>query len=187
MNSLNQLLIKAAAKDQFAFQKLYEESYPRLFQLSLRYSNYSKETAEEVLQEAFIKIWNKADKFDAEKALAITWMSRIVRNQALDKLRSLKSRPVTEEYGEYEGLEYAAKDLPPEEASIQGQRLSSIKHLLDELPEKQRQCLSLSMIYGYTHDEIAREAQIPLGTVKSHIRRTLNKFRESLKVHQLAV
>lgn len=181
MNTLNELLVKTAQKDQYAFQELYNEVSPRLLNLSVRYSNYDRGAAEDVLQEAFIKIWNKADKFDAEKGTAMTWLSRIVRNQALDKLRSFKSRPVLVEHSEYEGEEYISKDLTPEKESIQIENLSVLKKMIDALPEKQQRCLSLSMIYGYTHEEVAEETQIPLGTVKSHIRRTLNKFRESME------
>lgn len=179
MNTLNELLLKTAKRDQKAFRELYQQVSPRLFQLSLRYSNYDQAAAEDVLQEAFVKIWNKADTFNADKAAATTWMSHIVRNQALDKLRSYKSRPVLVEHDEYEGVEYASHDLTPDQQGAQTQRLDCLKKMIDALPQKQRQCLTLSMIHGFTHEEIADETQIPLGTVKSHIRRTLEKFRAS--------
>lgn len=181
MNTLNQLLIKTAQHDHAAFQELYKEVSPKLFQVSLRFVNYDKETAEDVLQEAFIKIWNKADKFNAEKGSAMAWMSRVVRNQAFDKLRSYQSRPALDEYGDFETAEYASKDLLPEQQSTQTQQLGLFKNILDGLPEMQRRCLSLSLIYGHTHIEISEKMEIPLGTIKSWIRRNVDQIRDTME------
>lgn len=180
MNALNQLLEKTAEKDQRAFQKLYQTLSPKLFGLALRLSNHNKEAAEDILQEAFIKVWNKAHMFDAQKATANTWIARIVRNQALDKIRSEKSRPTLVGEAEYESMEYASASLAPDQKELYQQQLNALKTQLDALPDKQRQCVSQAIINGYTHTEISQELDVPLGTVKAWIRRALEQFRHNM-------
>ena len=178
MNNLNTLLTKAAKNDQSAFQALYKEASPKLLSLSLRLMNYDKEAAEEVLQEAFIKIWNNAAKFDTEKGVAMAWMSTIVRNQSFDRLRSYKSRPDLVEEGDFETLEYAANELQPEKQNFYKQQLAVFKDMLDQLPTEQQEVVSQSLIEGYSHSEIAENMQLPLGTVKSWLRRNLADFQK---------
>jgi len=180
MNPLNILLVKAAQNDQAAFQQLYQEASPKLLALSLRYMNYDNEGAEDVLQEAFIKIWNKADKFDSSKGLAMTWMARVVRNQAFDRLRSYKSRPELVEEADYESIEYRAKDLEPELQNSHTQQISVFNEVMETLPENQRECVTQSLVYGRSHSEIADRMQIPLGTVKAWLRRNLRIIREEM-------
>lgn len=178
MNNLNTLLAKAAKKDQSAFQALYNETSPKLLSLSLRLMNYDNEAAEEVLQEAFIKIWKNAEKFDVEKGAAMAWMGTIVRNQSFDRLRSYKSRPELVEEGEYETLDYSANELQPDQQNFYKQQLTVFKEMLDKLPLQQQECVTQSLIEGYSHSEIAERMQLPLGTVKSWLRRNLSDFQE---------
>lgn len=180
MTNYNQLLNQVANKDQAALQTLYKEVSPRLFSLALRSMNYDNEAAEDVLQEAFIKIWNKADKFDSGKGPSMAWMGRIVRNQAFDRLRSYKSRPDLVEEGDYETLDYSAKELQPEQLSYQNQQLAVFKKMLDKLPLKQQECVTQSLIQGYSHSQIAERMQLPIGTVKSWLRRNLKEFQDGM-------
>ena len=180
MNHLNALLAKAAKKDQTAFEALYQEASPKLFSLSLRLMNYDNEAAEEVLQEAFIKIWNKADKFNTDKGAAMTWMGTIVRNQSFDRLRSYKSRPELVEEGDYETIHYASSQLQPEQKNFEREQLAVFKKMLDSLPAKQQKCVTLSLIEGYSHSQIAEKLQLPIGTIKSWLRRNLNEFKERM-------
>jgi len=178
MNELNKLLEKAANKDQVAFHRLYQEVSPRLLSLSLRLMNYDHEAAEEVLQEAFIKIWNKADKFDTAKGSAMSWMGTVVRNQSFDRLRSYKSRPELVEEGDFETLDYAAKGPQPELQNFHRQQLAMFKEMLDKLPAQQKECVTQSLIHGYSHAEIAEHMDVPLGTIKSWLRRNLAEFQD---------
>ncbi len=177
MNPLNTLLVQVANKDQRAFEKLYKAASPKLFSLCLRLVNYDNETAEDILQEAFIKIWNKADKFNTEKGSAMAWMGTVVRNQSFDRLRSNKSRPELSEEGDYESLDYASKDLLPEQNSFQSQQIALLKGMLENLPEQQKECVTQSLVYGRSHAEIAEQMQVPLGTIKAWLRRNLNNFK----------
>ncbi|MEB8434209.1 sigma-70 family RNA polymerase sigma factor [Cocleimonas sp. KMM 6892] len=178
MNPLNTLLQKAATQNQAAFQQLYTEVSPKLFALCLRLVNYDNEAAEEILQEAFIKIWNKADKFDVEKGNAMAWMSTIVRNQTFDRLRSYKSRPELVEETEYETIEYTANDLQPEQKLLYRQQIAKFKDMLDELPANQRECITHSIVYGRSHSQIADEMNVPLGTVKAWLRRNIKVIQD---------
>ncbi len=178
MNNLNKLLAEAAQKNQAAFQELYQEASPKLLALSLRLMNYDKEAAEEVLQEAFIKIWNKADKFDIEKGSALAWMGTIVRNQSFDRLRSYKSRPELVEEGDYETIEYTANEHQPEQQNFYKQQLAVFKEMLDQLPTQQKEVVTQSLVHGYSHSEIAENMHLPLGTVKSWLRRNLTEIQK---------
>ena len=93
-----ELLQRCSRQDQQAFKQLYQEASPKLYSLALRLMQ-KPELAEDVLQEAFIKIWQKADTYNVQKGKALTWMATVTRNKALDKLRSLK-------------LKYAETDIP---------------------------------------------------------------------------
>ncbi len=178
MNNLNKLLAKAAKNDQSAFQALYKEASPKLLSLSLRLMNYDNEAAEEVLQEAFIKIWNNAAKFDTEKGAAMAWMGTIVRNQSFDRLRSYKSRPELVEEGDFETVEYTASEPQPEQQNFYKEQLAVFKAVLDQLPTQQKQVVTQSLIEGYSHSEISENMQLPLGTVKSWLRRNLDEIQK---------
>ena len=180
MNDLNQLLLKVANKDQAAFAQLYQESAPKLLSLILNLVNQDHARAEDILQDAFIKIWNKADKYQSSKGSAISWMITVVRNQSFDYFRSVKSRPELVEEGDFEGIEYAAQHSNPDTLSIQAEQMAIFKSLLENLPELQQQAITQSLIYGYSHTEIADKLEVPLGTVKAWIRRNLTHFQKHL-------
>ena len=180
MNNVNELFAKVTKKDARAFEALYKETSPKLHALCLRLLNYDQETAEDVLQEAFVKIWSKADKYNAGKGSAITWMGTVVRNQAFDRLRSYRSRPELTEESEYEGLEYASLDLDLENQRSYAEQLTLFKKLLENLPEIQQQVVTQSLVYGYTHTEISEDLKLPLGTVKAWLRRNVRLFKEHM-------
>ena len=98
MDQLNELLLRSAHRDAEAFSQLYRLASPRLYALCKRLMR-DDELAEDVLQEGFVKIWNNAGAFVAGRGSAMTWMTTIVRNQALDKLRMAKSRLVLPDDG----------------------------------------------------------------------------------------
>ena len=184
MDALNDLLLKTAQKDQAAFAQLYTETAPKLKLMCLFLVNNDNETAEDILQEAFIKIWNKAEKYDASKGMPLTWMRTIVRNQTYDLFRSQKSRPELTEEGDYEGIEYAATDLSLDRENGQHHQLTIFNELLEKLPELHQQVVTQSLVYGYSHSEIAEKLQLPLGTVKAWLRRSLKIFQEKMSAEE---
>ena len=172
------LLQKCAGRDQLAFKKLYEEASPKLLSLCLRLLQ-DRQLAEDVLQEGFIKIWDKADTYTPGKGKAMTWMATVVRNKALDKLRSLKTKAAETEV-QYEGLEFASVDLEPESLETLSQDMQGLMECLKSLKPAQRECILLSYYYGHTHQELSDKLGKPLGTIKAWIRRGLEDLRPCL-------
>ncbi|MEB4592023.1 sigma-70 family RNA polymerase sigma factor [Candidatus Thiothrix sp. Deng01] len=176
MHTLNQLLAASAQGDAQAFQHLYQQASPRLFALCLKMLYNDHATAEDVLQEAFVKIWHNAASFDAEKASAMTWMGSILRNQVLDQLRYASKRPVTEEL-DFETMDYADTGMQPEALHALGEQTDMLAAALTKLPENHRECILQSCYYGYSHSEIAERQSVPLGTVKAWVRRGIERLQ----------
>jgi len=173
-----ELLQKTAQGDQLAFKKLYEVTSPKLMSLCLRLMR-TEALAEDVLQEGFIKVWQKADTFTPGKGKALTWMSTVIRNKGLDKLRSLKTK-ATETEIQYEGLEFSSPDLQPDNLEDLSQDVQGLMACLNKLKPDQRECILLSYYYGHTHQELADKMGRPLGTIKAWIRRGLEDIRPCL-------
>ena len=170
-----ELLQKTANGDQLAFKQLYEQAAPKLMSLCVRLMK-TEALAEDVLQEGFIKIWDKADTYTPGKGKAMTWMSTVIRNKGLDKLRSLKTKPSETEI-EYEGIEFASGDLKPDDLQDMSQDIQGLMACLNKLKPDQKECILLSYYYGHTHQELAEKLDKPLGTIKAWIRRGLEDLR----------
>lgn len=129
------------------------------------------ETARDVLQESFINIWRRIDSYDPAKGRLFTWMMNVARNAAIDKLRSkgyqntLKNRPVAETE-----LAQSFTDRP-QTVDV------GLRSILGKLKEEHRVLIDLSYFQGYTHEEISKALDIPLGTVKTRIRTALTQLR----------
>lgn len=181
---LNRWLIATAAGDRAAFQSLYRAASPHLFSLLLRILK-RREQAEEALQDCFVRIWQKADTYSAKRGSPQAWLMSIARYRALDLIR--RRRPEVS-LDDDEGNE---RDIPddvhdngpqgPLEASMTGQSLDALDRCLDALQPQQRESLLLAYYEGYTHEELADKLDKPLGTVKSWVRRGLQRLRECLE------
>jgi RNA polymerase sigma-70 factor (ECF subfamily) len=131
-----------------------------------------QETANDVLQEVFVTIWRKIELYDASKGRLFTWMLNIARNASIDKLRSkgfkdnLKNQPISENVNTGIGaiIHPAISDV-------------GLRKLIAGLKEEQRALIDLSYFQGFTHEEIAKAMNIPLGTVKTRIRAALIQLR----------
>lgn len=174
-----ELLKLCAQGDQQAFTRLYQITSSRLFGVSLRLMR-TRQLAEEVLQEGYVKIWHNAGTFDSRKASSITWMTTIVRNRALDVLRSQKSRPVETDM-EYEGLDFESDELTPGDRTAMDWSARRVAKCMEGLQEKQRQSILMAYYYGYTHEEIAAKLDAPLGTIKAWVRRGIERLRLCLE------
>lgn len=174
-----ELLRLCAQGDEKAFSSLYQQTTGKLFAVSLRIMQ-TRQSAEEVLQEGYIKIWEKAGTFDSGKARAMTWMTTIIRNRALDVLRSYKSRPVEVE-AQFEGMDFAAVESGPDKLAGISLETRQVLECLNELKEKQRQSVLMAYYYGQTHEEISRKLEAPLGTVKAWVRRGVERLRKCLE------
>jgi len=178
MNECNELLQQCARGNHQAFKRLYELTSPRLYALCLRFLK-KRELAEEILQEAFVKIWDNAWRYIPEKGAATTWMTTVVRNKALDKLRSLKNRPKEVDVV-WESMEFASTELQPREILGLSQEAKQLHHCLNKLKTIQQECILLSFYEGYTHEELSQKLERPLGTIKAWIRRGLERIRKCM-------
>lgn len=180
LQPLNELLIRSGQGDAKAFQQLYKATAPRLFALCKRLLR-DEALAEDVLQECFVKVWHHAGQFTASKASAMTWITTIMRNQALDKLRQAKNRPEVMEDAEYESLEFASLEPGPDALHQMSDEAQRLWQCLEHLEAKQRECILQAFYYGQTHEELAHSLTTPLGTVKAWIRRGLKQLKGCLQ------
>jgi RNA polymerase sigma-70 factor, ECF subfamily len=172
------LLSRCALRDQRAFAELYRHSSAKLFAVAVRITR-RRDWAEEVLQESFVSIWNHANGYNPAKSAPMTWMTTIVRNRALDLLR----RPREVEIGEeHEALIAAIPDDSPgpEQLLKQSADAGAIAECLGQLPEEQQKSITLAFFNGLSHGELAVQMQKPLGTVKTWIRRGLDRLKTCL-------
>ncbi|MEL7162473.1 MAG: RNA polymerase sigma factor, partial [Bacteroidota bacterium] len=135
-----------------------------------------KEVAEEVLHDVLLKIWNNIDKYEAGKSRLFTWMARITRNAAIDKVRSKEYRQSakTDVIDDAVGRRRELSQTPPTDQI-------GIARLLDNLDGKHRAIIDLLYLQDFTQSEAAKELDVPLGTVKTRARRALQQLRELLK------
>lgn len=170
------LLHAVAAGNASALALLYERTSGKLYGVCARLLGNGSE-AEEVLQDVFITVWQKASKFDDAKASPITWLAVMARNKAIDRLRV---RRITTEQIE------SASDVPDGEPLAfevieQEQEKRRLNGCLDELEEKQRNFIRAAFLDGASYPELASSAAVPLPTMKSWIRRGLMRLRGCLE------
>ena len=170
------LLGAISSGDSDAFAELYRRTSAKLYGICLRLLN-SEPDAQDVLQEVFVLVWQNAGRFDAGKAGAITWLATLTRNKAIDRMRK---RPIASD-----GIEAAGEvgdDGPSAFEIVAGdQDAARLAHCLDELDERARAMIRASFLDGATYPELAEREQVPLGTMKSWIRRGLQRLRGCLE------
>ncbi len=172
------LLARCGLGDQRAFAELYRLTSAKLFGVALRILR-REDWAEEVLQESFVNIWNHAAAYAADKSQPLTWMTSIVRNRSLDWLR----RPRQEETGgAYDLLVENLRDdaAGPLEQLAQSAEALALARCMRELDSPQRQSIALAFEHGLSHSELAAHLRQPLGTIKTWIRRGLERLKGCL-------
>jgi RNA polymerase sigma-70 factor (ECF subfamily) len=137
-----------------------------------------EELAEEILQDVFLKIWDRIETYDAEKGKLFTWMLNIARNQAIDKTRS-KEFSKGKKTDDIETLVSKVDKSDFTETKIEG---IGLQELLKRLPEEQRFVIDHHYLKGYTQVEMAEEFNLPLGTVKTRMRLAMIALRNLLKI-----
>ena len=135
-----------------------------------------QETARDVLQEVFVNIWKKIESYDPTKGRLFTWMMNVARNAAIDKIRS---RSYQDSLKNFAIPENSAANIGS--ATMPQLADTGLKKVLTKLKEEHRVLIDLSYFQGYTHDEIAKILEIPLGTVKTRIRSALTHLRTMIK------
>jgi RNA polymerase sigma-70 factor, ECF subfamily len=172
------LLGRCGLADRHAFSQLYEATKSKLFAVSLRIVR-ERHLAEEVLQDSFVSIWNNAGNYAAVKSAPMTWMTAIVRNRSLDLVRRPHLEMQDEE--EFFTLNLEDESLGPQDQLLQSRDKVRVEHCLKGLDGEQLQTISLAFFQGLSHSEVADHLGKPLGTVKTHIRRGLQKLKGCLE------
>jgi RNA polymerase sigma factor (sigma-70 family) len=166
-----ELVASLRAKDNEAFSYLYDHYAGALLGI-IKQIVGDAELGNDVLQETFVNIWRRIDSYDEAKGRLFTWMLNIARNAAIDKTRS-------------KAFQQSQRQLPIDgelmQASVKpGVDDYGLKRVLGKLKEEQRMLIDLSYYQGYTHEQIAKALDIPLGTVKTRIRSALTQLRALL-------
>jgi RNA polymerase sigma-70 factor (ECF subfamily) len=160
------LIAATAAGDRRAFKALYDATSRRLMGVALVILQ-RRDVAEDVLQEAYVRVWTQARQFDPSRGPALAWLSRIVRNLAIDQLRR--------ERGAHEDIADHAEDLSAPPAPLAER--ADLSRGLARLRDDQRNILRLAFVEGFTHEELVERLGVPLGTAKSRVRRGLEQLR----------
>ena len=186
-HEIGQLLARVALRDQAAFKQLYDATVRCLLAIVTRLLR-DPSWAEEVLQEAYVGIWNSAPNYSPLKAQPMTWLMTIARHKAMDALRSTTSeRETMVRRSINDDDEDDTLTRVPDEAAGPLQRLieridsARLRHCLQTLDPAQRQAIALAFYDGLTHSELAAHMRQPLGTVKAWVRRGLERLKPCLK------
>lgn len=169
-----ELLTRVAGGDQQAFAQLYDMLSARAFGLILRVL-VDRSQAEEVLQEVFLELWQSASRFAPNRGQGRSWVLTIAHRRAVDRVRSSQARSDRDVRAGFRNIDVAHDGVAEEvELRIEGERVAAA---LAELPEAQREALTLAYYGGYSQSEIAAMVGAPLGTVKTRMRDGLTRLR----------
>lgn len=171
---LQELIRKTSQGDRAAFAMLYAQTAAQLFGIASRITR-QREDAEEVLQESFVAVWERAGDYDATIGSAIGWLTTIVRHRAIDHVRRRARRPESRS-----GPEEPLLRLGAAEGIDRNAEPRALRRCLGELDEQPRRAVLLAYLYGFTRQEIAASLAVPVGTIKSWIRRSLEHLKRCL-------
>lgn len=172
---LSSLLLACARGDRGAFKQIYDSQSPQLYGIALRITR-DPALAADALHDAFLQTWQNAGRFNAARGRAEAWLISLVRYRALDAVRSRKREVVT--------------DTPPEQTDTAPSQLEtvsleadarSLQRCLETLDPERRRVIASAFMDGYSHAELAKKLNVPLGTVKSWIRRGLESLKKCLE------
>ena len=188
-SELAALLSRVALGERSAFTRLYEKTSAHLLGVILRITR-NREVSEDILQEVYVKVWHAASTFDARLSQAMTWLTRIARNAAIDSLRRRQTQPLTvssQFAGADDGEDHdMLQDIPsPDDGPLELLQRSgaarALRGCMQRLSGDQQQALALAFYQGQSYSEVAEHLHQPLGTVKSWVRRGLLALKSCLE------
>ncbi|CAN5918198.1 sigma-70 family RNA polymerase sigma factor [soil metagenome] len=171
-----ELISLLKARDELGLRVLYDHYSAALYGVILRIV-IERETAEDVLQESFVKIWNNSASYDASKGRLYTWLLNVARNTAIDKTRSKNFR----KGAQVQSIEDFVYTVDKQHNNTTAIDHIGLRKFVDELKPDQKQLIDLLYFGGYTQSEAAEELNLPLGTVKTRVKAALTRLREILK------
>ena len=174
------LIERIARQDEAALGELYDRYSRLVYSVAYRVVG-DHGAAEEITLDVFARVWEKASAYRPERAKVLTWISRMTRNRAIDILRREEVRPLKHSIGWAEApSEPVADGQDPEQTAGLTLEMERVRAAMASLPSEQQEALALAYFKGYTHSEIARVLDLPLGTVKGRIRAGMQKLRQAL-------
>ena len=175
------LVARVAMADQQAFAELYRQTSSHLYGVALRILR-EPAMAEEILQEAYVSVWHHAGTYVAAKSQPLTWLTSIVRNRSLDQLRrrDIDTVTLTPESDDEPAFDPPAGDPSPMELLLAGAEAQSVRDCVEALDAGPKQAIALAFFQGLSHAELAAQMREPLGTVKSWVRRGLERLKRCL-------
>jgi RNA polymerase sigma-70 factor (ECF subfamily) len=162
-----------------ALEELYDATVGKLYALASAILRSAEDT-EEVVCETYAYAWANASRFDASRANPLGWLLMLCRSRALDRLRQRRATASALDIAAATENDSSSIDQPFDILSLMQQR-SSVHAALSQLTPERRHLISLAFLQGLSHQEIADVTRLPLGTVKSHVRRALTQLREALE------
>lgn len=168
-----------AQGDRAAFAALYQATAAKLYGVVLRILN-RRDLSDEVLQEVYLKIWERAAEFDVQRSSPITWMVTIARNRALD-LKRRKQPDSLEDMAD--GMELAAEEENPLAAREQHEDLQRVMSCLDGIDAQKREMVILAYLRGWSREQLSARFTAPVATIKTWLHRSLTQLRLCLDGH----
>jgi RNA polymerase sigma-70 factor (ECF subfamily) len=180
-NHIRRLILRSATREAEAFETLYKLTAPVLMGVAFKITG-RRELAEEVLHDAFVKIWHEATRFDASATRPVAWMATIVRNRAIDVVSRADVARVAQ-VEDVDALIDAHFDWQDSAEGAAGARQMRhwLRGCLDELKGSERQALVLAYLHGLSHGELASHLAAPLGTIKSWVRRGMRSLKHCVE------
>ncbi|UCI26661.1 sigma-70 family RNA polymerase sigma factor [Mesorhizobium sp. B2-8-5] len=173
---ISKLIVRTSMKDRAAFDLLYKQTSAKLFGVCLRVLR-DRGDAEEALQEVFVKIWMKADRFAVSDLSPISWLVAVARNHAIDRIRARRSPSANIDTA----FEVADPTPGPEAMAVAAGEAERIYHCLDELEQDRAAAVRGAYLSGESYAELAERFKVPLNTMRTWLRRSLLKLRECLE------
>ena len=177
--ALAALLVRIARHDETALEALYRATAGRVYGMALRILR-NVENAEEATEEVFFQVWRQAARFDPARGRPLGWLLTLARSRALDQLRRRDQALVHPEPETLHGNEPEAEGRDPHDLLVATRAHRSLHRALTALKPLPREMVALAFFRGLSHEEIASQTALPLGTVKTHIRRALAILRAAL-------
>lgn len=172
------ILDRIARGDQTALDAFYQRHGRTAFGLAYRVLG-DPEAAEEAVQDSFLTIWRRAERFDPARGAARAWLLTVVRNRAIDLLRARESRPKTGASIE-DARDLQATDADPADSALRRATAETVRAALASLSTEQREVVELAFFGGFSYPEVAERTKAPLGTVKSRMRLAMERLRGAL-------
>ncbi|RBP82522.1 sigma-70 family RNA polymerase sigma factor [Marinomonas rhizomae] len=176
--SLVDLLSRVAQGDRLAFSELYESTHRKLFGIVYRILK-NQAVSEEVLQEVYLKIWEKAASFDASVASPITWMATIARNRTIDEVRKNKL-PDSDIDVDFDLI--ADDSMAPADLFTKSQDLLKLEACLGDLESPRAEMIKAAYLDGFSRQELAERFKQPLGTIKTWLHRSIKQLQGCMKL-----